>query len=329
MATLYTVGTRYDRVVTVAGFSSSDDGYIWSAPTEPFLKYQNAVGIATDGTTFIAISDDGYVTITTDKETWVNGTIINGNYTPRAITYGNISGTTPRFMLCGSQKYANDETAVSVHQLHDEVAQIFVSNTAPEASWIMTYSQDDNNSIFHGIRNFDDSVDGDIWVACGVAMGDPLLVYSLDYGYNWVPVSIPSVFNGRALFDITYVNEMYYVSAYGAVLSTPSLVTPIWQGTNFIPSGYASSDFTRIASNPAGHIVAVSSGMIFYSLDGVEWKSFLQPGYQFCSVIWYNDHWIVGTYGLMTKYTYFTSSDTVTWTGANNTLQMMDFAVVS
>lgn len=321
MPRLYAAGVRYDRMVTVSAVGSSADGYIWGEPSEPFVNRQSAIGIATDGRRLVAVSDDGYISDSPDGINWLNGSIIDGDFGPRDVSYGtNISGSNGIFIIVGSQKYARDEPS---HLVGDEVAQILTSVSGLDSTWLMVYSQDSNNSILHGIERI-----GDMWVACGIADDKPLLLYSLDDGFSWVRVDIPDLFDGRALFDVAYANNQYFVSAYGVILYTPSLETPVWNASDFIESSVSGPDFIKIASNPVGHIVAVSSGMLLYSLDGVEWKSYQQPGYQFTSVTWFNDHWIVGCQSLLTHYTYFTSTDTVNWTGANNGIHMYDFAVL-
>jgi len=168
----------------------------------------------------------------------------------------------------------------------------------------------------------------DVWVVCGSSNGNPVLLYSLDDGTSWDRVNVPEIFNNNQFFDITYSNSNFYIAAYGYILYTPSLINPQWGGTDYVTANYASPNFTKIATNPSGHIVAVSSGLIYYSLDGAIWNRFEAPGYQFISVIWYIDHWVVGVRSLLTTYTYFTSTDTVTWIGQNNNIQMYDFAIL-
>ena len=168
----------------------------------------------------------------------------------------------------------------------------------------------------------------EVWVVAGVSNENPVLLYSLDTGESWNRVQIPELFNGRALFDITYVNEQFYVSGYGVVIYSYSMINPTWNASDFVTSPYGNPSMLKIASNPSGHIVAAASGMLYYTLDGVVWASHYQPGYQFTSVVWYIDHWVAGVTSLLTTYTYFTSTDTINWVGGNNTIQMYDFAII-
>ena len=325
MATLYAVGNRYDRMITVSGITSTSDGYTWTsadAIENPFLIRQSAIGITTDGATVAVISDDGYVSCSYNGNAWVNGSIIDADFSPRAIRYATDStNNNPAWMVVGTQKYATTEPA---YNRYDEVAQILKSDNGNQSSWLMVYTQDDNNSVFHGIRRI-----GDAWIACGVSYNNPLILYSLDNGFSWVSVGVPSIFDGCTVFDVTYANELYVFAASGVILYTPDLVTPEWNATDFVTETYANADFTRIAVNPSGHVVAVASGMIYYTLDGADWDRYENPGYQFSSVVWFNDRWIVGTYGLLTRNTCFVSTDTKTWIGDNNSMHMYDFAIAS
>lgn len=168
----------------------------------------------------------------------------------------------------------------------------------------------------------------EVWVVAGEADNNPILRYSLDTGESWNQVQIPSLFNGLALFDITYVNDQFYISGYGVVIYTYSIINPNWNASDFVTSPYGNPNMIKIASNPSGHVVAAASGMLFYTTDGEVWASYYQPGYQFVSIIWYIDHWVAGVSSLLTRYTYFTSTDTINWIGANNSIQMYDFAII-
>jgi hypothetical protein len=328
MAKLLAIGTRYDRMRTVSGITSTTDGYQWSAPDDivtPFDIRQSGGCITANPNrhNFIisAMSDDGRTASSTDGVSFVNGSIIDGNLSPRSVCYAtDNTGANGIFMMVGNQKYANTEVS---HTSMDEVPQIFTSMNGLADSWLMVYSHDTNKGIFHGVRRFDD-----MWVACGQADGNPLLVYSLDNGFTWDPVTLPALFNGISLFDITQANGLFYITAYSVIVYTPSLVNPVWNATDFITTAVAKPDFKKIASNPDGEMVAVSSGTIYFSSTGGAWIPHTEPGYQFTSVIWFNNHWIVGCYSLLTQYTYFTSPDGKKWTGQNNNMHMYDFTVI-
>ena len=167
----------------------------------------------------------------------------------------------------------------------------------------------------------------EVWIAVGQADQNPSVVYSLDTGETWDSVAVPSLFNGLPLFDITYANNQFYVSSYGVILYTYSIINPTWNASNFVTSPLGNPNFLKIASNPSGQLVAVSSGLLYYSFDGEIWASYYQPGYQFVSIIWYIDHWVAGATSLLTTYTYFTSTDLKNWIGQNNTMHMYDFAI--
>jgi hypothetical protein len=238
---------------------------------------------------------------------------------------------------------ANNQNLLGVVELLsagsiDSIGSITFSNI-PDSTFALTSVNIDSESwtfIFEGSATYltTDTVTftythPSVWIVCGVSYNNPIMHYSLDDGESWDTNQIPTLFNGRALFDVAYANNQFYVSAYGVILYTYSIINPTWNATNFVTSPYGSPNFRRIASNPSGHLVAVASGLIYYTLDGVAWTSYYQPGYQFTSVIWYIDHWVVGISTLLTNYTYFTSIDTINWIGNNNNIQMYDFAVTS
>lgn len=375
---------------------------------------------------YTAISDNGYISASYDSNVWTMGSIIDGNFSPRALDLGlDNQGFNISFMIAGVQKYANTDPS---HNSWDEVGQIFISSNAVgpasvddpgfyDSPWNMVYSQNSNASAFHGLRHFkpntitvvtnsvnnvntstssvtvdilanptltglsellaSNTIEGvgtvafsnnsnvalalsnvtitsttwefgftgnatyttsdtvtfvfthpEVWVAVGEDHKNPVVLYSLDTGETWNSVTVPTVFNGRALFDITYANNQFYVSGYGVVIYTYSMINPTWNASNFVTSPYGNPNFLKIASNPSGQLVAASSGLLFYSLEGTNWSSYYQPGYQFVSVCWYIDHWVAGATSLLTTYTYFTSTDLVTWTGQNNTMHMYDFAII-
>ena len=147
------------------------------------------------------------------------------------------------------------------------------------------------------------------------------------------------VINTADLGNPTWNTSPFFNGVSELINSTSSMVlgqyysstTNITLGTNFssatsIPmSGGAPSnqaEFIGIASNPDGHLTAVSSGSIIFSNDRIGWSTFSAKGYFFRSVIWFNDHWVAGAYSNLTQYTYWTSTNGTTWLPWNNGVQM-------
>jgi hypothetical protein len=179
---------------------------------------------------------------------------------------------------------------------------------------------------------------------------------------TWQRVAIPSGLVNRPLYDVTDYQGTLYFSGRGVVINTSDLGTPVWQsspffsavsdlinttssmllgsvydsntntvlGTNFYYSAelpvsqgnHSLSDFLSIASNPDGQLAAASSGGLIYSNDRIGWTATVISGYWFQSVIWFQDHWVAGAYSDLTQYTYWTSTDGVTWLPWNNGVQI-------
>lgn len=140
--------------------------------------------------------------------------------------------------------------------------------------------------------------------------------------YTWQRVSIAAGYANRPLYDVAAYQGQLYFSGRGMVITTPDLGTPAWTTSPFFTFATSTADFIGLAINPDGHAVAVSSGGLIASTDLVGWTQFSVQGYQFTSVSWFNDHWIVGSYSTLTQYTYWTSTDAVNWIPANNGIQM-------
>lgn len=161
--------------------------------------------------------------------------------------------------------------------------------------------------------------------------------------YTWQPVTLPAAYANRPLYDVAYHQGRLYFSGRGMIISTADMLQGTWETSRFITTNRSTADFLQLAINPDGHAVAVSSGGIIYSRDLISWtlygsgsssasttvfgSSLPEQGYQFASVVWFNDHWIVGAYSLLTQFTYFTSSDGTIWTARNNAVQMYSMAV--
>lgn len=140
--------------------------------------------------------------------------------------------------------------------------------------------------------------------------------------YTWQRVTVPAAFADRPLYDVAIYAGKLYFSGRGMVIYTDDMISGTWETSRFITTERSKPDFLQLAINPDGHAVAVSSGGLIYSKDLEGWTLHSELGYQFTSIAWFNDHWIAGAYSLLTKYTYFTSTDGETWIPRNNGIQM-------
>ena len=316
------VGDRADRMVSSGAIISSDDGLTWSSATDLFPVRAKALGISVGSTRTFIIGENGFISSSANLINWTSEKIQEGWYQP----FG-IASSDDLYLIAGQYKFPETTDNPYQYNQYDETA-VIMCNLSDNTSWLSIYFHPIINSRFYNIRFFTEL---SIFVAVGSANNTPFGVYSLDYGSSWMLIEFPTDLNIKHAYDITVtdVNSeiKFFISVNGMILSTPSLVTPTWTiSRSFIPT-YGKDDFVKIASNPAGHIVAVSSGGIAYTRDQLAWDFLEQPGYRFKSVTWFNNRWIVGAESNLTQYTNWISADTVNWDPDYCGIQIYDFAI--
>ena len=342
MTTVLGAGQRYDRIIGVGGITASTDGYLWSSEsqiTEPFPPRMRAQGIAVNGSSnvWVAISDNGYAATSYDLSTWSNVRLLDSDFSAQGISWSiNGSGARPVFCVAGTRKYNNGNVLPGEYEDNTQIAEILINETGSIYTWDQAFTHPDDNSYFFNVKYFDDilvnGISASVWVAVGSANGQPDIWYSENINWigggsvpdtsTWQRVSIPAAFADRPLYDVVEYQGTLYFSGRGVIINTDDLGDPTWGTSDFFTTARSLPDYRNIAVNPAGHLVVVSSGDIRYSLDRVGWTSYDQLGYFFQSVMWFEDHWIVGTYSNLTQYTYFTSANTTTWIPRNNLVQI-------
>lgn len=325
-------GDMADKLVSWGAVSYSNDGYLWSEPVNPFNSRGKAVGIAKGPNNIVAVSDAGLVSSSTDGIDWNTFSIVDGNFSPSAIRYATDSeGNYGTYMVSGQRKFLVDEGVWEGDQepyfAMDEAAQVFTNPTGENWDWTLVYSYDSPDSRFYNIRRISFE-NFDAWIAIGSSQSKPIAVYSIDNGSNWSLIEFPPLENIHFAYDVVWNIDKFYFTVNGMILNTPSLSDPVWGASQILTVPYGNTDLIRIATNPAGHMVAVCSGGLFYSLDQTGWTLFRQDGYRFKSITWFNDHWIAGTDSNLTQYTYWSSTDTINWIPYYNTVQIYDSASV-
>ena len=151
---------------------------------------------------------------------------------------------------------------------------------------------------------------------------------------DWTELPLPAEFASRTVFDTTVVNYpdhiTIYFSCWGIILNidylTPGVGT--WNTSQELTTTYAQPDLMKIAQNNRTELVAVASGGIFFSADGVNWSRFSLPGWQFRGVAWLNNTWVVGSESLMQTNQTWTSVDGVKWTGHTTGVNAQDVVVM-
>jgi hypothetical protein len=339
MQKLVAAGQIYDRLIGVGGVSSSADGYLWSAAESivtPFPPLHRAQDIATDGTNFIVVSDNGMVANSTDTLTWRPSTLLGANFSPRAVNWGANGGSRACFCMAGVRKYDPDTSIEEEYVPLEEVGEILVAESTDPTQWLTAFTHPFPNSFFHGVRYLEgvtvDGVTTTVWVAMGEVDGRASIWFTVNINwliennvpdlYTWREVVVPEEFQDRAMFDAVAYDGTIYFSGRGIVLATSDLGSPVWIYSKLFTNNGAKVDLVRISVNPDGILAAASSSLLITSPDRVGWNRYSSPGYSFCSIHWFLNHWIAGSFSNLTAHTYFTSMDGINWTPRNNHLQM-------
>lgn len=323
---LIAAGDRYDRLVSWGAVSTSDDAQTWTVPTEPFPFRAKIIGVTHGADDVIVVSDAGWVARSGPAvDAWEWDRIWDGTFSPQGIDYAtDLQGENGMYMMAGQVKFAEAQGTFAVQ---DETACIFSNLTGKNDDWAMAYVHEEVDSRFYNVKRISNTK-VDAWFAIGSVANRPLIIYSLDNGVTWETVQLPNLSNVRYAYDVTFNDDRFWFTTNGFIFSTPSITDPVWDASPEIKPKYGAADLRRIAVNPAGQMAAVCSGGIFYTLDCASWNMFSPPGYRFRSIAWYGDRWVAGAESTLTTYTYWTSTDTINWTPANNMVQIYDFVEV-
>lgn len=326
---LIAAGDRYDRLVGWGAVSTSLDGITWGEPVNPFDMRAKANGITHGPDKIVAISDYGWVSSAPpDLSHWQPYRIWQGNFSPQSVKYDtDLYGNNGIYMMVGQGKFPQADGPYSAG---DEVGLIFTNTTGDDDTWNLIYGHLPD-SRFYGIRRIS-TIEADVWIAVGSCKNKPIAIYSTNNGQDWIPIQLPTILpqnvDARYAYDVVYAQDLYWFALEGIVLYTPSLINPDWNAGPPIKFPYGLSDFRKIATNPAGHIVAAGTGGLAYTVDGAGWYQLVKPGYRFRSVIWYVDRWIASAESNLTTYTFWYSIDTINWFPGNNKIQAFDFVVI-
>ena len=326
MGNIWCVGQRYDALITNAAVTTSDDGIIWNDILHinpPFLSRDEPTSIIFNNNSLVVGSTIGNISITTNFLTWTEGSMGADN---GIIITGMTASSS--FFTCGQRTYL---TSDDIFTEGSEVAQIFRSNTGYPGTFNLVFTEGDFPTIFYNIKYFPsadigNSILQEVVVAVGNHTGSPYAVYSTDNGTMWSRLDIPNEITG-SFFDIEYdsSNAYWYIGGSGKIVIASNLINPVWtESTTF---GDTLSEVYRLHMNPQGQIVAATPGALWFSSNLENWNSFSVPGYFWKSITWYNNQWIAGAQSIMTQYTFWVSSDAVTWIPHNNHVQPVSFTI--
>jgi hypothetical protein len=187
-----------------------------------------------------------------------------------------------------------------------------------------------------GIPYVVDTDPGPLWIACGRKDSDHGGIWWSKDQITWTELPLPEAFADRTVFDVTVVvysgtDYRLYFSCWGVILNIvffPDQGGDSWNSSQELVTDHAQPDLYRIGKNNSNELVAVASGGIFFSADGVNWLRFSQPGHQFRGVAWHNDTWVVGSETLLQTNQVWCSTDGANWTGKTVGVNVQDVTVV-
>jgi hypothetical protein len=290
----------------------------------------------------------------------------NAWFTPTCIT-SNATTTGAVVLIAGMYRYTDpldsntvlEVGAVFTNQENDVLLYVDPSTVlvtqAPTPETIASYSGSQYiiyyplwnvptaNSVLYSVRYIPvpyvaDDFASPFWIACGRRDSSHGGIWWSKDQLSWTELALPEAFTDRTVFDVTlviYAGEIpdyrLYFSCWGVILNTtfyPDQAPGAWNSSQELVTEYAQPDLYRIVKNNSNELVAVASGGIFFSADGVNWRRFSQPGYQFRGAAWNNDTWIVGSETLLQTHQVWTSTDGANWTGKTVGVNVQDVTVL-
>jgi hypothetical protein len=212
-----------------------------------------------------------------------------------------------------------------------EVSQIY-SSTAADGNWDMVWSNPSVDSHLYQVKWFQSApisgtVASNVWVAVGSIGETGDAWYSLDNGFSWTQVSIPSGI-GR-IFSVGLVTagatDYWYWGSSGKIFRSPFLLDQsTWTQVSIDGNG----QITDIEYQ-GGVVVIAGTDRVYSSQDGNYLRSWSYPGYVFDRVGYIeNDgglQWMAFARSNLTQYTQWTTTDLISWTPTNNGMHVSGF----
>lgn len=319
MSKLWCIGKRYDYLVSNTTVASSTDGQVWTPIESPFAARDAGTNILYHNNAIISFSGTGNISRSSDFSTWQRGDIgVQGFYVS-----GSVSAS--KAIACGQRHYIEDYDGYAAGT---EVAQIFNSETGEPNTWSMIFTSGYQPSGFYNIKYFASADIGNnilspVVVAVGQKYSLPYVCYSTDLGQTWTELFVEDSFT-HAFLDVDYnqSSRKWYFATTNYLAEIASFLSPVWSTTQVLDTNLP---ITKLKINPQGACCAITAKSIWYSTTIESWMQYTNTGYQWRSIEWYNDRWIAGAESLLTRYTFWTSEDGITWISNNNQVQMMSF----
>lgn len=319
MANVWSVGQRYDSLVSNVVVASSIDGVTWSnvsISSYPFSNRQQPTSILWKNSNLIVASNGGQVAISNVSDQYKNWTSGSCGVDDFGIT--SLTSISNSIFACGTHHYSKPADGF---QDNTEVAQIFTSPFGNPQTFYMVYTSGIDPSNLYSIKYIDTLV-SPILIAVGSQNFIPFIVYSQDNGASWNEIQVGNL-NVSAFYDVEYYNSKWYFGCDGFIAITENFASGPWTTTEIF--GSYLSTVNKISINPQGQIVAVTPSKLWFSDNFETWNNFVAEGYNWRSIQWFENKWIAGTDSLLTQYNLWTSTDTLTWTPLLTTCKSIDF----
>lgn len=319
MGNVWSVGQRYNSLLSNVVVASSIDGISWSdtsTSSYPFYTRQEPTSILWQNNKLIIATNGGQVAISDSSsqyKQWSSGSCSINDFGITSLV--NVSTS---IYACGTHHYSKPADGFPDNT---EVAQIFKSDNGLPMSYYMVYTSGVDPSNLYSIKYFSNLVTP-ILIAVGSQNSTPFIVYSQDNGSTWNELWIGNL-NVDAFYDVAYYNGKWYFGCNGFIAVTPNFTTGPWTTTEFF--GSYLSTVTQIAINPQGQLVAVTPSKLWFSDNFETWNSFTANGYYWRSIQWFDNKWIAGADSILTQYNLWTSVDTQQWTPLLTTCKSIAF----
>lgn len=309
MATVVITGVLYQPFGSFPSVTTSTDGVTWAAPVSPFDAINISPScISTDGSNVVIGSSNGKISVTSDLYNF-SFSEIPGGFHPSDM---QLSDTW--FVSCGQIIYTQE---YGPYPAMSEVAQIYRTEN-PRSSWTMVWSHPLVNSRFYQLKKIPIG-EFTALVACGSVEGKGDAWYSIDEGFSWTQVTVPSGVGPILSVDSIELNNTryYYWGSNGSLYRSTSMHDTEWTGISVDEN----DNIVEMVNNGVT-LVILGQHTVYHTNDGVYLKKWTQPGYVFNHASYVNGSLVVFGQSILTRYTQWITTDFVEWTPSNNGLHV-------
>lgn len=198
------------------------------------------------GNRFVSIHstyrEGSYTFISTDGNTWTQGSLMSGTNTFENVAYGN-----GKYVACG--KYNSSSTVYSADAISwNDGGQLPFSSGSSDSRWKVAFG----NGKF-------------VTIELNMSTGSNKAAYTTDC-INWTPITLPSSQNWTAF---AFVNDRFML-----VQGVDSSYLYSIDGINWMSGTFPSSHgWHSILFGNGKYVIAASDSTYLYSIDGINWRT--------------------------------------------------------